>query len=386
MQDYHKTSYLIFLGGNYDKQILSTEQYLSIYLSKFTPVICFEYPRFSSLLNVVFKKVSLIEFVSKNLIIYHSFGILPLGRKIFPINFFNHLLNCLLLKFLLKNYLDDTTIISFTPEYSLVNWLLKSKNVIYHILDNYTSLPWWSGIFEKVQFYMLERRMVKIADKIIVVSNTLYGKYKKLNQNSFLFPTPINLKYLEYRKNKKNIILKDIVDLPKPIIGFIGTLNDWKINIHLLKEAVTKYPSYSFVFVGTINSRSKKLRKLLNSMPNCYYLGYKALNLLPFYMSNFNTCIIPYRNNSYGEYAYPIKIMEYLAFGKPAVTTALPSIKYLANKKLIYWAKNEEEFIKYIDSALHEGRNKKLVQERIDESKKNDWNIKIKEYLNIIES
>ena len=205
-------------------------------------------------------------------------------------------------------------------------------------------------------------------------------------QNIFLFPTPINLKYLEYKKNKEEVIMKDLVAIPKPMIGFMGTLNDWKINIQLLKKAATKYHLYSFVFVGTINSRSKQLRKLLNSMPNCYHIGYKALNLLPFYISNFDICIIPYKINSYGEYEYPIKIMEYLEFGKSVITTALPSIKYLANKKLIYWAKNDEECIKYIDLALHERRNKKLIQERIDESKKNVWDIKIKEYLHIIEN
>lgn len=96
-------------------------------------------------------------------------------------------------------------------------------------------------------------------------------------------------------------------------------------------------------------------------------------------------CIIPYVTNDYGQYAYPVKVMEYLSLGKPVVTTAVPSIKYLADKGLIYWSKNDNDFIRNLKSALKEKNQQNLIRKRIVEAKKNDWNIRIKEFVKLVE-
>jgi len=72
--------------------------------------------------------------------------------------------------------------------------------------------------------------------------------------------------------------------------------------------------------------------------------------------------------------------------GKPVVTTALPALKYLRDKNLIYWARNDKEFIKFIQDALLEKKDPKVIKARIEEAKKNSWEKRIKEFISIIEN
>lgn len=381
----NQKSVIVFLGAEYNSLTPWAEQYLPIHLSRYAKVLCFEYPRFTTLYKIFVGKVPLIEKKSNKLIIYHSFGIIPFGRKFLLLNFLNHFINLLFLKMFFKRYLTNTTIITFTPEYIFASSLFKNCSVFYHVLDEYTSLPWWNSTLQKSQFKILEKMIIKIAKKIIVVSSTLYKKYSQFHKNVYCYPTPTRTKLFLNSNNKVVKCLDDMNRLSKPILGFIGTINDWKLDIDLLTKVIKKYTDISFVFIGQINKRSNHFNMLLNRASNIYYLGYKPLQLLPYYLSRFDVCIIPYKTNKYGESAYPIKIMEYLALGKPIVTTGLPSIKYLADRNLIYWARNSNEFKNYIRLALSEPKNTLIIKQRIDEAKKNDWEIRIREYLKIID-
>lgn len=89
--------------------------------------------------------------------------------------------------------------------------------------------------------------------------------------------------------------------------------------------------------------------------------------------------------NIWGHAAYPVKVNQYLAAGKPIVTTALESLRYLHDKKLIYWSKNAREFIQNITQAVSDDMiNTKLVKARIKEGLSNDWSVRIKDFTKIL--
>lgn len=378
---------LIFLGRNYNSPIFFIEQKLSKYLtSYYKKVICYEYPSFSNLIDILQKKIPLIETKSEKLIIYHSFGILPLGRTFIIINLINHLINYLIIKIMLNKYLFNLIIITFTPEFSFVIFFQKYRSIIYHVIDDYKSMPWWNNCFQQIQLSFLEKYLINKVTKIIVVSNYLYHRYAMFNKSIKLFPTPSNTKiFLQYKYNP-NKMPNDLSQISKPIIGFIGTIRDYNIDIDLLSKVIHRYKNLSFILLGILDNSSKKIKRILTENSNCFYLGCKPLNLLPSYLAFFDACIIPYRTNSYGQFAYPVKIMEYLAMSKPIITTALPSIKFLADKGLIYWAKDNNKFSNQILLAMKELKNSNLNKKRRLEAKKNDWSVRIKEYLEIINS
>ncbi len=284
------------------------------------------------------------------------------------------------MNFLLQHTIQNCNVITFTPEAIFLTNNYNVKAFYYYISDDYTSLPWWNNFLKKRQFKNLEKKLLNVTKKVLVTSNTLFNKYRNKNKNVSLFQIPANTKvYLRFNINESKTP-KELRNIPHPITGFIGSWYDWKIDIDLVKKLLFKYKNNSFVFIGVIQTKYDDIITL----PNFYRIKCKSIKQLPSYVSLFDVCLIPYRKSKYGQSAYPVKVMEYLALGKPVVTTALPSIKHLADKGLIYWAKNDEEFIKYIEIALHEKKDPELIKRRIEEAKKNDWNLRIKDFVSYL--
>lgn len=379
-----KITYLIFLSGQFDSK-LPTVQDLVTSISKYKQVICFEYPQFSNLIDIITLRKKLIYHVSNNLIVYHSVGVFPYGRSISIINFINHYLNYLILSFFIKLNFTNLKIITITPEVYYLSRFeeIRHSDITYFVEEDYTSLPFWGNRSQKKQFKELEKKFLPHCKRVITNSQPIFNKYTRLHKKVLLFLQPSNIS--EYLKDKSDIDIEpfDLRSIPRPIAGFIGSFYDWKIDMDLYYKLLNKYPKISFVVIGLTNI-STELRKKLENKKNFYYLGYRSRRKLPLYLKQFNICLIPYSVQK-AYYAFPTKIFEYLVFGKPVVTTALQSIKFLKQKQLIYWSENNQQFIYNVKKALNEKKDNKLITQRRIESLKNCWGNKIFEFMHLTE-
>ncbi|OGG10785.1 hypothetical protein A2781_03950 [Candidatus Gottesmanbacteria bacterium RIFCSPHIGHO2_01_FULL_42_27] len=107
-------------------------------------------------------------------------------------------------------------------------------------------------------------------------------------------------------------------------------------------------------------------------MSNFHYLGYKKDHELDSYLANFSAGLIPYKTDTYGRYAYPVKVNEYFRFGLPVVSTSLPALKNQADRRLLYWSKTDREFILNLKKAVTE-ENPSLKSARIKEALSQSW-------------
>jgi len=372
---------LIFLGTNYRQDPPQIEFFLPKYLSQTRKIYCFEYPRIINLINLLLGKNKLLENINRNLSVYRSFALLPFGRTFKFINSFNHRLNFSIFNKQAKWDCRDFTVITFTPELSLVDFKNFSRKTFYHILDNYTSLPWWKNILAERQFNHLEKNLLENTGEIIVVSETLYKKYSKTGKKIHLFRTPADITGTYFKSEK---IPPEMKTLKKPVAGFIGTMFEFKIDISLLKKLIGENPDITFVFLGKLKFRYRKNFRLVNNRTNSFYLGYVKESRLPDFISNFDAGIIPYRTDSYGQFAWPVKIMQFLALGIPVISTPLPAVQYLADKKLIYTASTSDDFITLLKSKIGSSSKLSIRNKRIKEALKNSWSGRIGEYLKII--
>jgi len=154
------------------------------------------------------------------------------------------------------------------------------------------------------------------------------------------------------------------------------------MDFDLIKNLAEKRPGYSFVFVGPIQANISSLEAL----KNIYFLGQQEHDKLPSFIKNFNACVIPYLITDYTKNVYPTKLNEYLAMGKPVVSTCLPEIINFnkINDNIVYIGESDEEFIGLVDKVIN-GSNIEVVQKRIEVAKKNSWNNRISEMSNLIE-
>ena len=104
-------------------------------------------------------------------------------------------------------------------------------------------------------------------------------------------------------------------------------------------------------------------------------LGWKGNNYLPGYIKSFNVCIIPYKVNDFTKGISSIKLYEYLAMGKPVVSTNFSNLEDL--KGLIRISNTKEDFIRDISASLLEN-NEELTAERVAFAYKNSWQTRLR--------
>jgi glycosyltransferase involved in cell wall biosynthesis len=148
----------------------------------------------------------------------------------------------------------------------------------------------------------------------------------------------------------------DMRDIPWPRIGYMGHLKrmlDWP----LLLDLSTAHPEWSFVFVGP-KGPHPDIDALLDKMsllPNVHFLGGKPTKSLGAYPQHFDVCLMPYMIDDYTRYVYPLKMHEYLAGGKPVVSSPIRSVEDF--KHVIALARTREEWSHAIQDALSAGEN-----------------------------
>jgi glycosyltransferase involved in cell wall biosynthesis len=128
------------------------------------------------------------------------------------------------------------------------------------------------------------------------------------------------------------------------------------------------------LLVGPVNSGKDQL----DAYSNIIMVGAKPYEALPSYLSNIDVCLIPFKLNDITLASNPIKMYEYLAAGKPVVSTALPEVVRNASE-IVYIGKNDEDFLRKVENAVKESQinNEGSINERVSFAKKNSWQSRI---------
>jgi glycosyltransferase involved in cell wall biosynthesis len=108
-------------------------------------------------------------------------------------------------------------------------------------------------------------------------------------------------------------------------VGYLKSQLDWP----LLLELSALHPEWSFVFVGPKRPHPQMDESLeqMSRRPNVYFLGGKPTEQLGGYAQHFDASIMPYRLDDYTKYVYPLKLHEYLATGRPVVSSRMYSVE-----------------------------------------------------------
>lgn len=166
-------------------------------------------------------------------------------------------------------------------------------------------------------------------------------------------------------------------------IGFIGNLDALRIDYPLLKQVAEAYPQHTLLLVGPVNSPEPG-EIGLDKLPNVVLAGSRRLEELPPLMQYMDCVLIPFRCNTLTRSIYPLKINEYLAAGKPVVSTSF-SDDIRGFSDCIYLANDAGAFISQIEKAMAEN-NAMLTQKRIDVANTNTWTARIAQLWELIDN
>ena len=242
--------------------------------------------------------------------------IIFINRVIFNFNLF------IAMKFLnfKKEYLW-----TYNPLTSLYLNIAKFKSSIYHAVDAIEHQPFMPKKHIEKQEIILSKKV----DKIFVTSKNIINKLKKHNSNITYFGNVCDYDHFSkaLTTNTENIPL-DIKCINKPIIGFIGSISEYKLNYKLIHNVASSLKEINFVFIGpTDDSLNHSNLNRIKKLKNVYFLGYRKYKSLPSYCAYFDVAWLPLIHNNYTKSMFPMKFFEYLAAGLPVVATDLQSIR-----------------------------------------------------------
>src|SRR3989338_570787 len=268
---------------------------------------------------------------------------------------------------------------TFLPTVTAANIIknIDNKMSIYYCIDNFRVSSPSAGKIKKDEI-----EMIKLVDRVFVTSQKLFEyvtQYKNISK-VHIFPFGVNIEGFEKVRDTKPHLPEDMKNIRRPIIGYIGGIHKW-IDQSLIKFLADKFKEFSFVFIGPEQTDVSDLKKL----NNIYFLGKKDHINLPEYAYQFDVGIIPYSLTPYTENVYPTKMNEYLALGKPVVSTALPEVEIFNNNNggVVYIGEDYGKFSMGIIEALAENSERSKT-ERIIAAKKNNWSNRIEEMSLII--
>jgi glycosyltransferase involved in cell wall biosynthesis len=167
-----------------------------------------------------------------------------------------------------------------------------------------------------------------------------------------------------------------------PVIGYVGGLHR-HVDYELLAGMARARPEWSWLFVGPRQTEVNGL----GSMPNVRMLGQQPHRDLVHYISEMDVCLVPYLNNSVTETVMPVKVNEYLAVGKPVVSTPLLTMREFNERHgVIFMADaSAESFLSAIEAALATSDDERLVARRREVAALSDWQTRLSAMSDLIE-
>lgn len=251
------------------------------------------------------------------------------------------------------------------PEFSDALDCIPADFSCYHIDDEYS----FSAVDTPIS--PEERRLIARVDHVFIHSPALLEKKGKINQHTSFAPNGVD--FADYAQPVPEPA--DLRKIPHPRVGYSGRIKrqlDWQ----LLLDLTARHPEWSFVLVGALNPHPEILAHIaeLSQRKNVWFLGEKSTHELASYPQHFDVAIMPYVNDSYTKYIYPLKLHEYLASGPPVVGTPIPSLEPFRDSLLL--PENAEEWSAAIAQSLRPGANTAEARSsRQSLAKSHDWNL-----------
>lgn len=208
----------------------------------------------------------------------------------------------------------------------------------------------------------------KHADLTLFVNRSLYDQEQNQCRKAMYLDHGVDFELFGAGEGNASVP-EEMKDLKGPIVGFFGGIDNHTSDIPFWEKLVALMPECTFVLVGRASSDVSELE----CKPNVRLLGQKPYEDIPKYGRCFDVAIMVWHQNEWIQGCNPIKLKEYLALGKPVVSTPFPQLEYFND--VTYQGATPEQFAESIRRALSEN-NLERVQARRDKIKDDTWDSK----------
>ena len=198
------------------------------------------------------------------------------------------------------------------------------------------------------QLPALEKQLFRNVDLVFTGGQSLYEV--KRNQHPAVYAFPSSIDASHFGKARKAVEdPEDQAQIPHPRLGFFGVIDE-RFDVQLLDEVAAKRPDWHFVIIGPV---VKIDPAALPKHANIHYLGGKKYNELPDYLAGWDIALLLFARNESTRFISPTKTPEYLAAGKPVISTSIRDVvRPYGELNLVEIADTADELISAAEKIL----------------------------------
>lgn len=237
---------------------------------------------------------------------------------------------------------------------------LNRERLVYDCLDHHDGFhdESNSGLLES------EKSLVNKADMVVATSDVLADSIQRPH-NCRVIRNGCEFDIFSQANRVKN-------QSGGPIIGYVGAVSSW-FDGELLYKVAQERPDWRFDIYGAIVDANISLARTLS---NVNFFGEITYETVPHTIAHFDVCIIPFKLNSLTLATNPVKVYEYLAVGRPVVSTALPELSEMEGVD-VFCSDSFQNFILAIERAILLSDQPERIALRKDWASRNDWSTRV---------
>ncbi len=194
----------------------------------------------------------------------------------------------------------------------------------------------------------LEKELFRRVDLVFTGGQSLYEAKRNQHRAVYAFPSSIDVSHFG-KARSLSTDPSDQANIPHPRLGFFGVIDE-RFDRELLDQVAAQRPDWQFVIIGPI---VKIAPETLPQHPNIHYLGAKKYDELPAYLAGWDIALLLFARNDATRFISPTKTPEYLAAGKPVISTSIRDVvRPYGEQKLVEIADTPDEFIYAAEKIL----------------------------------
>lgn len=249
----------------------------------------------------------------------------------------------LVAEFMLQNEVSRPILWFYTPAALKFADRFPASVVVYDCMDELSAFAGASPELQRLEAQLLNR-----ADIVFTGGMSLYEAKNKLHPNIHAFPSAVEVEH--FAQGRRGMTdPADQCGIPHPRFGFFGVIDE-RLDRDLAAELARRRPEWQLILVGPV---VKIDPETLPRAPNIHYLGRKAYGDLPLYIAGWDAALMPFARNAATRFISPTKTPEYLAAGKPVVSTPIVDVvRGWGHLDAVRIAATPDGFVREAENAL----------------------------------
>jgi glycosyltransferase involved in cell wall biosynthesis len=267
-------------------------------------------------------------------------------------------LGALLADFVAERHLDEPFVWLTTPMALPLAADLEPRAVIYDCADDFAHRGGASR-----ELLQREEALLKAADVVLTASPSLHAALKAAHPNLHCLPNGVDAAHFARpQPHRLECAAARALHegLARPRLGCFASIDE-RLDLGLVAALADLRPGWSIVMVGPV---AEALAGALPLRPNIRWLGAQSHDMLPHLLAHWDACLLPLACGAATRHASPAQTIEYLAGGKPVVSTPIADVATLYGP-LVHFADDAAGFALAVEAALAEPpalRERRLAQ------------------------